>query len=927
DPYIEADNISISSTRFYSSLRKCSSATNLQQSYENDSESQKFKRGLSPNVRITKKPVNVHEGDPYIEADNISISSTRLFSSLRRCSSATNLQQSYENDSASQTFKRGLSPNVRKTKKPINVQEGDPYIEADNKSISSTGSKKKSLFPSLRKSSSAVNLQQSYVNNSASQKLKRSITSVVRKTKKPVNVHKGDPNIETDNKSISSTGSIKKSLFPSLRKSSSAVNLQQSYENNNASQKLKRSLSTIVRKTKKPVNLHEWDPYIEADNKSISSTGSKKKSLFPPLRKSSSAVNLQQSYENNSASQKIQQSLSPVVRKTKKPVNLHEGDPYIETDNKSISSTGSKKKFLIPTLRKSSSAANLQQSYENNSASQKLKRSLSTIVRKTKKTVNLHEEFPLTHPLRKSSSATNIQQSYENNGIPHKLTENPVNLHEGSPSLIEDNTSHLYLRRCSSTSKIQQFYESHKSNDVPQKLKRSLTTVIRKKPVNLHEDIPSSTNLKKKFSFLRKQQTCENDSAPQNLERNHFEILPINDDSSTDTDSISISSISSNESQSSTSTASSTDTTKSTNKLLYILNNFNGALNGGRNVKDKKRKKYNLTEIMVSNEIRITSSDIMDDYGCFSTKNYVHTSHSINTSIHYNQCRSAGTDNLFDLPQIKLNEAALHISNEVVPPPTLIEYDLRDPASLKNEDATSTPSEEDEANFNQVFHDFELLRMNEPNKPLPLPPSVEISPSSGYDIISETWPFAQFPKRSSFNSRSNLPLYDRKSSSSCSPTTSTCCIYGVSELIHKDLHSGNVFIHDGHAFIGDLGFCSKIRKKFSSSAYVSPELSKGDRFTMATMASDIYSFAMIMYELATFIPLYPNYFDEECGIHEGTSQIILKGIPNCYLVLMTQCWSHRPEKRPNANHIVQTIEGWNVCLDMVDKEEELFLAE
>ncbi|CAG8700693.1 10363_t:CDS:2, partial [Funneliformis caledonium] len=84
-----------------------SSATNLQQT-----------RTISAVVKKTKKPVNVHEGDPYIEADNKSISSTRFFPSLRKYSSATNLQQSYENDNASQKFKRGLSPNVRITKKP-----------------------------------------------------------------------------------------------------------------------------------------------------------------------------------------------------------------------------------------------------------------------------------------------------------------------------------------------------------------------------------------------------------------------------------------------------------------------------------------------------------------------------------------------------------------------------------------------------------------------------------------------------------------------------------------------------------------------------------------------------------------------------------------------------------------------------------------
>ncbi|CAI2189917.1 20005_t:CDS:1, partial [Funneliformis geosporum] len=322
-----------------------------------------------PNIVKPKESFDPFDVDTSNKINKMNITNLQTCENTR----PQNLQQIF-----SKTFQR--------TQKPVNAE--DSFIEKDSKSS----------IPSLRKYSSATNLHQTY----APQKHKRSISTVVRKNKKTVNLHEGNPLIEPDNKSISSSCSKKKYLFPSLRKSLSATNLKQSYENNSAAQKLKRSITSVVRKTKKPVNVNEVDPYIETDNKSISSTSSKKKSLFPSLRKSSSAINLHRSYENDSAPQKLKRSLSSVVRKTKKPVNVREVDPYIVTDNKSI-----------PSLRKSTSAVNLHQSYENKNASQKLKRSLSTVVRKTKKTVNLHGGgFPFTETdnksipsLRKSTSA------------------------------------------------------------------------------------------------------------------------------------------------------------------------------------------------------------------------------------------------------------------------------------------------------------------------------------------------------------------------------------------------------------------------------------------------------------------------------------------------------------------------------------------
>src|SRR6266496_3936481 len=74
-------------------------------------------------------------------------------------------------------------------------------------------------------------------------------------------------------------------------------------------------------------------------------------------------------------------------------------------------------------------------------------------------------------------------------------------------------------------------------------------------------------------------------------------------------------------------------------------------------------------------------------------------------------------------------------------------------------------------------------------------------------------------------------------------------------IIHKDYHSGNVFISDfPGAVTGDLGLSKSSlddeedNEIYGIIPYVAPEIFQGQKYTKA---SDIYGFGMIMWELMT----------------------------------------------------------------------------
>ena len=74
------------------------------------------------------------------------------------------------------------------------------------------------------------------------------------------------------------------------------------------------------------------------------------------------------------------------------------------------------------------------------------------------------------------------------------------------------------------------------------------------------------------------------------------------------------------------------------------------------------------------------------------------------------------------------------------------------------------------------------------------------------------------------------------------------------DLIHCDLHSGNILIHGGTSYITDLGLCGPVDEKSSNKvygivSYIAPELLRGKINIKNAKETDIYSVGMLMWEI------------------------------------------------------------------------------
>src|SRR5688572_3805396 len=131
------------------------------------------------------------------------------------------------------------------------------------------------------------------------------------------------------------------------------------------------------------------------------------------------------------------------------------------------------------------------------------------------------------------------------------------------------------------------------------------------------------------------------------------------------------------------------------------------------------------------------------------------------------------------------------------------------------------------------------------------------------------------------------------------------------DLIHCDLHSGNILLRGGNCYITDLGLCGPVDEKSSNKiygiiSYIAPELLRGKIDTKNTKETDVYSVGMLMWEIFAGHPP----FDDRAHNHrlifdicEGLRPPILPGMPDDYVQIMQRCWDVDPSKRSTSREL------------------------
>ncbi|CAB4393543.1 unnamed protein product [Rhizophagus irregularis] len=156
-------------------------------------------------------------------------------------------------------------------------------------------------------------------------------------------------------------------------------------------------------------------------------------------------------------------------------------------------------------------------------------------------------------------------------------------------------------------------------------------------------------------------------------------------------------------------------------------------------------------------------------------------------------------------------------------------------------------------------------------------------------------------------------------------------------ILHRDLHSKNIVIHENNAKITDFGI-SKNQNNQTSTVYVGnfgvvsymePKCFIEPKFPYAK-PSDIYSFGVLMWEISSGYPPFKDNVNKvvlAISIGNGAREVTIPGTPKEYEKLYKNCWNQEPEQRSTINEILDEFErmgfGNNVTNKLAEDNDNL----
>ncbi|CAI2163429.1 3780_t:CDS:2 [Funneliformis geosporum] len=141
---------------------------------------------------------------------------------------------------------------------------------------------------------------------------------------------------------------------------------------------------------------------------------------------------------------------------------------------------------------------------------------------------------------------------------------------------------------------------------------------------------------------------------------------------------------------------------------------------------------------------------------------------------------------------------------------------------------------------------------------------------------------------------------------------------------HKNFHSGNILQNKYYkssslrlTHVTDIGLLGPADQQESDDKiygvlpYIAPEVLHGEPYTLA---SDIYSFGVIMTEISSGKPPFYNRKHDSTlasDICNGLRPEFGNGTPEFYKNLAHRCMNANPDQRPTSNELYDIFEFWD----------------
>ncbi|CAB4379568.1 unnamed protein product [Rhizophagus irregularis] len=135
-------------------------------------------------------------------------------------------------------------------------------------------------------------------------------------------------------------------------------------------------------------------------------------------------------------------------------------------------------------------------------------------------------------------------------------------------------------------------------------------------------------------------------------------------------------------------------------------------------------------------------------------------------------------------------------------------------------------------------------------------------------------------------------------------------------IVHRDLHSRNVLVHQNSIRLADFGLSKRIdeasrtrSKLLGMTPYIDPKVLLNNNLKL-NKKSDVYSIGVLLWEISSGYPPFhyePNKVTLIYEISQNRREEIIPNTPYDYSNLYTECWNGEPNNRPNIDEVVNRL--------------------
>ncbi|RHZ64143.1 hypothetical protein Glove_326g23 [Diversispora epigaea] len=135
------------------------------------------------------------------------------------------------------------------------------------------------------------------------------------------------------------------------------------------------------------------------------------------------------------------------------------------------------------------------------------------------------------------------------------------------------------------------------------------------------------------------------------------------------------------------------------------------------------------------------------------------------------------------------------------------------------------------------------------------------------------------------------------------------------DIVHRDLHSKNILVHQKRLLITDLGLSKSLDTDSKSViggvlAYTDPEWIRNMRKGYKrNKASDVYSIGVLFWELSSGRPPFKDFqlFEISDKVKSGEREKPINGTPVDYVNIYSSAWNDNPTQRPTVENIRNSL--------------------